>query len=84
MKFISKILFIIAQTFMTTFVGVIIFFYYSSSFIQNLIPIPETIQGFQIPKEYKEISTSYGNGGLLIIISSVAMIVIYILYSFIG
>ena len=84
MKFISKILFILAQTFMSTFVGVIIFMCYSSSFIENLIPMPDTIQGFQIPQEYKEISTSYGNGGLLLIISSVAMIVIYILYSFIG
>lgn len=84
MKFISKILFILAQTFMSTFVGVIIFMCYSSSFIENLIPVPDTIQGFQIPQEYKEISTSYGNGGLLLIISSVAMIVIYILYSFIG
>ena len=84
MKFISKILFIIAQTFMSTFVGLIVFIYYSSSFIQNLIPIPDTIQGFQIPTEYIEISTSYGTGGLLLIISSAAMIVLYIIYSFIG
>lgn len=84
MKFISKILFILSQTFMTTFVGIILFMYYSSSFIENLIPFPDTIQGFQIPQEYKEITTSYGNGGLLLIISSVAMIVIYILYKFIG
>ena len=84
MKFISKILFIVAQTFMTTFVGLILFMYYSSSFIENLIPFPKTIQGFQIPEEYKKISTSYGNGGLLIIISTVVMMVVYILYSFIG
>ena len=84
MKFISKILFIIAQTFMSTIVGLILFMYYSSSFIENLIPFPKTIQGFQIPEEYKKISTSYGNGGLLIIISTVVMMVVYILYSFIG
>ena len=84
MKFISKISFIIAQTFMSLFVGFILFMYFASSFIENLIPFPDTIQGFQIPQEYKEITTSYGNGGLLLIISSVAMIVIYILYSFIG
>ena len=36
MKFFSKILFILAQTFMTTFVGIIIFMYYSSSFIKSL------------------------------------------------
>jgi hypothetical protein len=84
MKFISKILFIIAQTFMSTFVGLILFMYYSSSFIEQLIPFPKNIQGFQIPEEYKKISTSYGAGGLLLIISTVAMIVLYILYSFIG
>ena len=81
MKFISKILFILSQTFMTTFVGIIIFIYYSSSFMKNLIP---QFKSASIPEEYKEINTSYGNGGLLLIISSAAMIVIYILYSFIG
>lgn len=81
MKFISKILFILAQTFMSTFVGVILFMYYSSSFIKNLLPHFESVS---VSEEYKEITTSYGNGGLLMIISSVAMIVIYILYSFIG
>jgi hypothetical protein len=84
MKFISKILFIVAQTFMTTFVGLILFMYYSSSFIKNILPFPKTIQGIQIPEEVKEISTSYGNGGLLLIISSAAMLVVYIIYSFIG
>ena len=66
---------------MTTFVGIILFMYYSSSFMKNLIP---QFESASIPEEYKEINTSYGNGGLLLIISSVAMIVIYILYSFIG
>jgi len=84
MKFISKILFILAQIFMSTCVGVILFIYYSSSFIENIIPSPDIIQGVQIPQEYKKISASYGTGGLLLIISYVAMIVIYILYLFIG
>jgi hypothetical protein len=81
MKFISKILFILAQTFMTTFVGLIVFMYYSSSFIDSFIP---SIKGMDIPEEYKNITTSYGSGGMLIIISSIMMIVNYILYSFIG
>jgi len=81
MKFISKILFILSQTFMTTFVGIILFMYYSSSFMKKLIPQFESVS---IPEEYKEINTSYGNGGLLLIISSAAMTIIYILYSFIG
>lgn len=84
MKFISKILFILAQIFMITFVGLIVFLYYSSSFIDKLIPFPKTVHGFQIPEEYKKISTSYGDGGLLLIISTVSMIVVYIIYSFIG
>lgn len=81
MKFISKILFILSQTFMTTFVGIILFMYYSSSFVKNLIPY---FQSASVPEEYKEINISYGNGGLLLIISSTAMTIIYILYSFIG
>jgi hypothetical protein len=84
MKFISKILFIVAQTFMSTFIGLIVFMYYSSSFIEQLLPFPENIQGFQIPEEYKKFSTSYGDGGLLLIISTVVMMLVYILYSFIG
>jgi len=81
MKFISKISFIIAQTFMTIFVGFILFMYYSSSFMKNLIP---QFESASVPEEYKEINNSYGNGGLLLIISSIAMTIIYILYSFIG
>ena len=81
MKFISKILFILSQIFMTTFVGFILFMYYSSSFIKKLLP---QLESASVPEEYKEINTSYGNGGLLLIISSAAMTIIYILYSFIG
>jgi len=83
MKFISKVLFIIAQIFMTIGLGFILFMYYSSSFMQSVF-LPSYIRSASIPEEYKEINTSYGNGGLLIISSTVAMIVIYILYSFIG
>ena len=81
MKFISKILFILAQIFMSTFVGLIVFMYYSSSFIDSFIP---NINGVDIPEEYKNITTSYGSGGILIIVSSILMIINYILYSFIG
>ena len=81
MKFISKILFILAQTFMTTFVGLIVFMYYSSSFIDSFIP---SIKGMDIPEEYKNITTSYGSGGMLMMVSSIMMIINYILYSFIG
>ena len=81
MKFISKILFILSQTFMTIFVGFILFMYYSSSFIKKILP---QLESASVPEEYKEINTSYGNGGLLLIISSAAMTIIYILYSFIG
>ena len=66
---------------MTTFVGIILFMYYSSSFMKKIIP---QFESASIPEEYKEINTSYGNGGLLLIISSAAMTIIYILYSFIG
>jgi hypothetical protein len=81
MKFISKILFILSQTFMTTFVGIILFMYYSSSFVKNLIPY---FQSISISEEYKDTTTSYGNGGILLLLSSTAMIVVYIIYSFIG
>jgi len=83
MKFISKILFILSQTFMTTFVGLIVFMYYSSSFIKNIIPIAQSKQDM-IPEEYRDVSTSYGSGGILMIISTIAMIINFILYSFIG
>jgi len=81
MKFFSKILFILAQTFMTTFVGIIIFMYYSSSFIKSLIPYGNSNA---IPEEYKNVKPSYDSGSILIILSSIMMIVNYIVYSFIG
>jgi len=81
MKFISKILFILAQTFMTTFVGLLVFMYYSSSFSDSFIP---SFNGIAIPEEYKKITTSYSSGGILIIVASTLMVVNYILYSFIG
>jgi len=81
MKFISKILFIIAQIFMTTLAAIIVFIYYSSSFIKSILPNYTEIT---IPEDYNDINTSYGTGGLLLIISSLAMIVIYCIYSFIG
>jgi hypothetical protein len=80
MKFFSKILFIIAQIFMVSFSGIILFLVYSPGFIENLIssnlPLP---QGF---KNY--VNTSYGSGGILIIVSSIMMIINYIIYSFIA
>jgi hypothetical protein len=79
MKFFSKILFIVAQTFMSTFIGLILFMYYSSSFTKSLVFIP-----LKATEEYKKNTISYGDGGLLLIISTVAMMVVYILYSFIG
>ena len=81
MKFFSKILFILAQTFMTTFVGIIIFMYYSSSFIKSLIPYGNSNA---IPEEYKNVKPSYDSGSILIILSSIMMFVNYIVYSFIG
>ena len=81
MKFFSKILFILAQLFITTFVGIIIFMYYSSSFIKSLIPYGNSSA---IPEEYKNVKTSYDSGSILIILSSIMMFVNYIVYSFIG
>ena len=81
MKFISKLLFILAQTFMSTFVGLLLFMYYSSSFIDSFIP---SINGIAISEEYKKITISYSIGGILIIVASTLMVVNYILYSFIG
>ena len=85
MKFISKILFILAETFMTTFVSLILFLYYSSSFTGNIIQslLPQGIP-IEFLNEFKNNKTSYSTGGILIIISSVFMIVNYILYSFLG
>ena len=85
MKFISKILFILAQTFMTTFVTIIVILYYSSSFSDNIIQslLPQNIpQQFLV--KFKNLKTAYGSGGMLIIISSIMMIVNYLIYSFIG
>jgi hypothetical protein len=74
MKFISKILFILAQTFMTTFMGILTFMFYSSSMIENIIPV----------KDYQNLNKSYGSGGILMILATAIMIVNYIIYSFIG
>ena len=81
MKFFSKILFILVKIFMTTFVGIILFIYYSSSFLENLISssLPYLPQGSS-----HNIKSSFGNGGILIIISYIIMVVNYIIYSFIG
>lgn len=81
MKFISKILFILAQIFMIIFVGLFAFIYYASSFIDRFIP---SINDITIPEEHKKITTSYSSGGILIIVSSIIMLINYILYSFIG
>ena len=65
---------------MVSFSGIILFLVYSPGFIENLIssnlPLP---QGF---KNY--VTTSYGSGGILIIVSSIIMIINYIIYSFIA
>ena len=74
MKFISKILFILAQTFMTTFMGILAFMFYSSSMIENIIPV----------KDYQNLNKYYGSGGILMILATAMMIVNYIIYSFIG
>ena len=80
MKFFSKILFILAKLFMITFTGIIIFIVYSHDFIENLIssslPLP---QGF---KNY--VSTSYGTGGILLIVALILFMINYTIYSFIG
>lgn len=83
MKLISTILFLLAQTFMSLLVVFIVFLYYSASFVKNLIPIPQTSQNKNIG-ESQENNISYENGGLLLLLSSSAMIVNYTLYSFIG
>ena len=79
MKLISKILFILVQIFMTTFVSIILFMYYSTSFLKNLTAssLPYMPKGF-------ELTMSFGSGGILVIVAYVIMVVNFILYSFIG
>jgi hypothetical protein len=81
MKFFSKILFILVKLFMTTFIGIILFIYYSSSFLENLISssLP------YLPADISQnLNTSFGTGSILIIVAYVIMVVNYIIYNFIG
>ena len=82
MKFISKILFILAKLFMILFSSSILMLYYSS-YIENNI-VTELPDGIQIPNEYKNITKTYGTGAILIMLATSIMIVNYILYCFIG
>jgi hypothetical protein len=82
LKLVSKILFILAQTFMTTFVGIIVFIYYSDM-VTKMLPINNMINKV-VPDFYNNIVKSYESGGILMIIASAGMVVNYILYSFIG
>ena len=82
LKLVSKILFILAQTFMITFVGIIVFIYYSDM-VTKMLPINNMINKV-VPDFYNNIVKSYESGGILMIIASAGMVVNYILYSFIG
>jgi hypothetical protein len=81
MKLFSKILFILVQIFMLTFVVIILFIYYSPSFLESLISA-----GFSyLPINIKHnLQASFSSGGILIIVSYIVMFVNYILYSFMG
>lgn len=76
MKLFSKILFILIQMFISSFVSIILFIYYSTSFLENLLSIPNGIK--------QNLNQSFGNGGILIIVSYVILFINYIFYSFIG
>jgi hypothetical protein len=81
MKLFSKILFILVQIFMSTFVSIILFLYYSSSFLENLISSSVSY----LPRGISHnINASLANGGILIIASYIIIFVNYIIYSFIG
>jgi hypothetical protein len=81
MKFFSKILFILVQIFISTFVGIILFLYYSPSFLENLI---SSILN-NLPIDIKNnLKASFGTGSILIIVSYIIMVVNYVIYSFIG
>jgi hypothetical protein len=83
LKSFSKLLFILAQFCMFIFIVIIAIFKYTT-FITDIIPFPDLPKGIKVPKEYKDISSSFGTGSIFIIISIISMVIINVLYSFLG